>query len=208
MICYCDTDILLKLTAFGLLEEALRALGVTDNTMVYVTPEAAAKCRSSLRRHSDFRREILDRTLQFISRVRTIQDVGDPDEREQLRFVDGIDVGERALFLATRNKPEFILLTGDKTALRTLTNEFLNTPLHDRHRNRVVCLEAAILYIVQRNGFDAVRTRLHEGATCDSAIRYALAAGRATESEFTRDLQAAISRLDFETQGLLISLAA
>jgi hypothetical protein len=206
LICFSDTDIILKLIAFGLLEQALAALGVTSKQEVYVTPEAASKCRRSKYYRTDFRQQVLNEALEFLKHVTIINDPGDPDELNQLRDIEeeGIDAGETTLFLATKGVADFILITGDKRALRTLTNNFLSAELHNRHIGRICCLETILLRVIQTVGFAAVHHKLLGGQQCDIAIKNALRDGNATEAEFTAELERLVNRLDFETQGLLM----
>ena len=208
MICFSDTDILLKLMSFGLMKQALAALGVTSEKEVYVTPEAVSKCRQSKRYRTDFRQEILNQTLDFLKRVSTITDQGDPNELNQLLAAEdeGIDTGEATLFLATKNHADFILITGDKRALRALTNNFLSQELHNRHLARVCCLETILLRIIKQRGFSAVHAQLVAGRACDRAISNALRDGAAGEAEFIATLERYLAQLDEETQGLLMKV--
>ena len=208
MICFSDTDILLKLIAFGLLKQALAALGVTSAKEVYVTPEAASKCRASKRERTGFRQEVLNQALDYLKQMTTITQPGDTDELNQLLDLDdeGIDAGETALFLATKDQSEFILITSDKRALRTLTNNFLSQELHHRHLGRVLCLESILLLLIKHKGFPAIRLQLLAGLNYDMAVRNALRDGDATEEEFIAALNRYVTRLDEETQGLLMKV--
>ena len=205
VICFADTDILLKLLAFGLLRQALSILGMTSDKDIHVTPEAAAKCRHSRRIRADFRQEILTQALDFLKRTTVITTPGDPEEREQLRDLDedGIDAGEASLFLATKDTDDFILLTGDKLALRTLTNHFLGADLHNRLLGRVHCLETILLLIIKTHGYNALYPKLMEGRHCDRAVRNAFNEGAASEAQFVTALEQLAYTLDFDTQGLL-----
>jgi len=208
VICFSDKDILLKLITFGLLKQALAVLGVTSEKSVYVTPEAAAKCQRSKRFRTEFRQETLNQALDFLKRVTTITDQGDSEELNQLLVIEdeGIDAGEAALLLATKNQPDFIFITGDKRALRTLTNNFLSQELHNRHLGHVLCLETILLLIIKHKGFSAIRLQLLAGRSCDKAVSNALPDVTTTEAEFIAVLQQYVTRLDEETQGLLMKI--
>ena len=208
MICFSDTDILLKLISFGLLKQALTALGVTSEKDVYVTPEAAAKCRKSKRFRTDFRQETLNQALEFLKRATTITEPGDLEELNQLLVIEdeGIDAGEATLFLATKDQPDFIFITGDKRALCALTNNFLSQELHSRHLGHVLCLETILLLIIKHKGFSAVRLQLLAGRSCDKAVSNALPDVTTTEAEFIAVLEQYVARLDEETQGLLMKI--
>lgn len=207
MICFFDTDILLKLITFRLLKQSLTALGVISEKDVYVTPEAASKCRNSKHERTDFRQETLNQALDFLKKVAVISKPGDPEELNLLLEIEeGMDAGETTLFLATRGETDFILLTGDKRALRALTNNFLSQELHNRHLKRVLCLEALILLIIRREGFVAIHEKLLMEQSCDKAIQKALLAGEGTERKFIETLESYIRRLEEETQGLLLDI--
>lgn len=183
--------------------ETLSALGVTPAD-VYVTPEAASKCRRSKHTRTDFRQEVLDKALVFLRTVRVISETGDPDELEALSGVEGIDTGEATLFLATKDKTDFLLLTSDKNALRALTDYFLYDDLYERHVGRVICFEALLVLIIKREGFSKVYPKIRRGQQYDGAVRAAMPGGGATEPDFVRAMEGYVQRLQVETQGLLV----
>ena len=185
------------------MKQALAALGVSEKE-VYVTAEAAAKCRRSKRTRTDFRQETLNQALDFLKQVHVISKLGDLEELKQLENIsNGMDTGETTLFLATKDLPDFLLLTGDKNALRALTDNFLSQELHNRHLRRVVCLESLILLILKQIGFASIQMKLIGGQGCDEAIKNCLNGGKASEAEFVRSMESYIRKLEEETQGLL-----
>lgn len=183
--------------------ETLSALGVTPAD-VYVTPEAASKCRQSRRTQTDFPRAILDKALAFLKTVTEITEAGDPDELEALLDIEGIDTGEATLFLATKDKTDFLLLTSDKRALQTLFGNFSSDDLYKRHVGRVICFEALLLLIIRKVGYGTIYNRLRAGRQFDGAVSNAMPVGGATEPDFVRAMEDYVQRLQRETQGLLV----
>ena len=86
-----DSDIIYKLAACDLLDEALVVLGVT-RTDVYVLPTAKYRfgiTRRSARAEARYGSDVVTRMRDFLASVRELDVVGPPEELQFLAEVDG-----------------------------------------------------------------------------------------------------------------------
>jgi len=204
--CYIDTDIFLKLVAFNLFERILQALDIPlDN--VYFGPETLSKCSHGEKTKQVFRVEIWKRASKYVKKCKQIVDAVDHDELAELVKVPAIDSGEAILFAATKGQQDFLLLTGDKRALCALKNHFFDQEVYQRHVGRIICLETALLLLVKKDGFDAIRNDLKKEQHCDTAIRTALTAEDKQPGSFVASLTELAQKLQQETEGLLKELS-
>jgi len=101
VICLADNDIIYKLAACDLLDNALAALSLA-RTDVYVLPTAKYKFRITQRSSAQGERrygaEVFVRIRDFLASVRELNVPGLPEELQLLAGVDGIDPGEAVLF--------------------------------------------------------------------------------------------------------------
>jgi hypothetical protein len=116
VICLADNDIIHKLAACDLLDDALTALSLV-RTDVYVLPTAKYKFGITPRRVAQGERRygatVFARIRDFLASVREINVPGLPEELQLLAAVDGIDPGEAVLFAATAQFDQYLLATGD-----------------------------------------------------------------------------------------------
>lgn len=209
MRCFFDNDAVLKLAELDVLDDALQVLS-TERAEVWVLPTSAYVFRNKLKhavsgsevRHSF---EGIERALEFVRSVRHLSDPPDLSEYTTLLAIPRIDAGEALLFTATRGVPEFLVITGDKNALRALARSGADTETYDRLRGRVLCFEQVIMRLFNAVGFETVRERAVPAARCDGALGAVFSSGIATPEQAARQgLNRYISRL-WEETGLLVS---
>lgn len=173
MICLFDNDIIYKLAACDLLDDALVALGLTKPD-VYALPTAKYKFgttrKGSARGERRYGAEVLTRIRDFLGNIRELDVSGSPEELQLLASVDGIDVGETILFSATSQFDQYLLATGDKTSLRALVLTPVCRPVAQRIRGHVICLEQIIKHLIQHFGFPYVKDKLVPARACDTVL--------------------------------------
>lgn len=148
-----DTDMLVLLTASGTLPEVVSLLGYAME-QVRRLPAAPHQVRKSSKFRETYGEPLLRGILDDVAAVREIDAPGDHELLE--RFGNAIDPGEAQLFTIATNEPCALLVTGDKRALRSVSNRHEMLPLQQL-AGRVICLEAVLLLLVRQRGAAAVR---------------------------------------------------
>jgi hypothetical protein len=115
-ICFLDNDVLLKLSAYALLDDAIAVMGFGAGAL-YVLESARFVFRDSpsvMRRYSQATR---DQTIAFTENCQKVRaDVGS-NEFIALSRLKNLDEGEAGLLTATKGVAAFVLVTGDKRCL-------------------------------------------------------------------------------------------
>ena len=201
MICLLDTDITLKLSACRLLQPALTVLGANKNE-VYVLREEAYRVYT---RNQDvitaYPASALKNALKFINDAHRIEDEPDPDEQYYMSLVDNIDSGEQILYGATRNFPDFRLLTADRKALLTISKAFGCEGICARLKGRVVCLEQILLRLIPVIGYEVLRGQVVPFAARDTAFKLPF---QGAEKEAVSELNKLILQLQNDACDLLL----
>ena len=180
MICLADNDIIYKLAACDLLDNALAALSLA-RTDVYVLPTAKYKFRITQRSSAQGERrygaEVFARIRDFLVSVRELNVPGLPEELQLLAGVDGIDPGEAVLFAATAQFDQYLLATGDKNSIRALASTSICRSIAQRLCGHVFCLEQIVKRVMQHCGFSYVKDKIIPARACDTALRVAFGSG-------------------------------
>lgn len=121
MICFADTDIILKLATCDLLPQTLTVLGVTRKEIYVFKEEALRVYQHDQDIHEQYSDHARTRAIEFIRNVRSIYSEIDPEEQVYM-LAAGIDTGEQAIFGATRDSTDFTVVTADRKALRKLAS--------------------------------------------------------------------------------------
>lgn len=206
MICLADNDVLLKLAACNLLDDAVPALETTKSEF-FVLPTAKYKIGYDRQNKLQAKYGVdgIKRTLEFIQTVQEIVAPPDIDERDLLLTVDNIDAGEDVLFAATQHRDVYIVATGDKRCLRALASAPTCQPIYDRMSGRVICLEQIIARLIPHLGFNEVRQRVVPVRDCDTSLKAAFGSGlQASEENVRRSLASRITDIRAETGNLLV----
>ncbi|MEO0458920.1 MAG: hypothetical protein AAF152_20390, partial [Cyanobacteria bacterium P01_A01_bin.114] len=168
---FVDNDILLKLTAFGLFDDAIATLNLSPSDL-RILPTARFVFRQKRAQQVSYTDEVWARAINRVERYQTI---GTTDARALAElqkldaFRDQIHVGETALIAATCTAADFVLMSGDKGCLRALPQ--IPSEIYGRLQGRIVCLEQLVLKLIEVLGFEAVRERIQPLADCDVTMR-------------------------------------
>lgn len=125
MILLSDNDIIGKLAACDLLDQALEVLAATRQevfvlgTARYVLGVGGTKRKRSRR----FDEATLERISAFLDSVQLLPDDPSLEELARLNNVPGIDPGEAILYASTASFQDFLLATDDRRSLRALVAE-------------------------------------------------------------------------------------
>lgn len=165
-----DTDIFCKLGVAGLLNEALAALGVSSG-----------ECgRLPALPHMLQRGGIVKRcgspacnALVPVAMEMPIAPAADDKWLQPLVGVASIDAGEAQL-LALTAQHAFVLLSGDKRALRSVATVGLIVPALE---GKIVTFEAILLVLCERLGLPAVRKALQPLAEIDQTVKVCFSPG-------------------------------
>jgi hypothetical protein len=115
VICLSDNDIIHKLAACDLVEEALVALGFSYGD-VFVLPTAKHKfglTKNATKAAQRYGTEVFARIRSLLHRVREIEIELPVVEMQALAEVEGIDPGEAVLCVATISTNDSLMATGD-----------------------------------------------------------------------------------------------
>ena len=144
MICFADTDIILKIATCDLLSQTLSVLGVTLKE-VYIFKEEALRVYQY---DPDVRKQYSElarlRAIEFVKSVRSIYSEIDPEEQAYM-LAAGIDSGEQAIFGATRDSMDFTVVTADRKSLRKLAPSPGCGGICARMQGRVLSLDQILL---------------------------------------------------------------
>jgi hypothetical protein len=211
MLCLSDSDFVVKLAEFDLLEEALGSLGVS-RADVRVLPELShvLKGERILATHT---RDAVERASKFVRGIKVLEKI-DPQEQILLHSVKAtyrnrpirIDGGEAILYCATKFLKDYVVATGDKASLRALASAANCRHIHSRLTGRVLCVEKLLLMLMDKHGFKLVQQRVAPMCSCDDCVRQAFANGKPDmpELDCRTWLDSFIKELQQETSGLLV----
>jgi hypothetical protein len=154
MIILSDSDVVRKLAYCELLSEFLQYLKCPPNE-VWVLPTLRFQLRKKLAKAP----QALRNFEQFLLKVKNVPQA----TIDTLERFDSLDVGERQLLAILCDEPRVSqLVTGDKKALdQVAALTFGDEQLRDRLRETtVLCLESIFLGLMNKRGFDQVRSRV------------------------------------------------
>lgn len=197
MICLSDNDIIYKLAYCDLLNESLTTLNLAT-TDVYVLPTAKYKF-GVVKKQPQKRNQptvVFDRLRNFLGSVHEIAVSPVPQEFQLLSGIDSIDAGEAVLFSVTGHFDDYLLATGDKTSLRTLSMTAVCRPIATKLQGHVIIFEQIIQRIIANFGFRYTKQKVIPALNCDSALRAAFGSGQsALEATVLTALDAYINEL-------------
>ena len=202
MICFADTDILLKLASCDLLPPTLTVLGVTRQEVSVFREEAYRVYKYDAEVLRQYTQEARQCALRFINSVHGL--FTEPDPEEQAYMVNAfIDSGEQIVFGATREYAEFQVITADRNALRALAHADGCGGICNRMQGRVISLEQILLRLILHLGFEIVQEHVLPCAKHDAAFSLPFAAGK-TQVEAETELRTRIEILRAQTRDLLV----
>lgn len=202
---FLDVDALHKLGAYNSLDAALAVLGVVaDDVWILSTARFKLRLKSdtdAIKRHGA---ETATRLRAFIAAVHEITEGPTEEEKKQLEQVPGLDAGELILIAAAARSAASICLTGDKKALRALSQDARCAPFAQRLEGRVVCFEQVLARLMAKHGFEWLHTRVSATPATDRGITGIVAPGMgASEANAKEGLASGINALRGESGALL-----
>ncbi|QHS09106.1 hypothetical protein [Sinimarinibacterium sp. NLF-5-8] len=173
-----DTDVLVLLSVAGVLDEVASLLGYAPSQMRRL-PASVYQVQRSKKFAETYAAPVLASIVQSLRKIdeTTESEVGDLELLNALNAA--MDVGEAQLIATASATEGALLVSGDKRAVRNLARSQVHTCIAAM-QNRIVCLEAALWMLVQKNGaaqtrrafmhalnHKTVRILLSESMTCD-----------------------------------------
>ncbi len=153
---FLDNDIILKLSAAGLLVK-IEEVFDTDKSSIYVLPSARFYFKDNPRLKKIYSEQVLAHAKDATERYSIIPDEYNDDKKlRQLADIEKIDSGEQILFSLTPKRAEFRILTGDKHSIKALSRADGVEEIKTSLRNKIVFLEELILSLFKSLGFDLV----------------------------------------------------
>lgn len=200
LTCFLDNDIILKLSAFDVFEEAIASLDL-DWQQLRVMDTAYYVFQGNRQIVAKYSEEIRQRAIAVTQRCEAIA-IDASDEFLLLR--DFIDIGEASLIAATGKEDTFFFTTGDKRCLEALANNPSLSAVHDRLCGRTICLEQLIYRLIMSQGFEVIQKKIVSAYDCDRAIKNIFGVSTfADESTVITNLQSYINDLQLRSRGLL-----
>jgi hypothetical protein len=168
-VAFLDNDIILKLVACQLLDDAITALNLTKSDL-RVLPTARFVFKGKRDQGSQYPDCVWAEAIEFVESCATANyhffEKDSLDELQQLaQFKDDIQEGEAALIVATRLEPDFLLLSGDKRCIKALAS--IPQPIYRRLCGQVICLEQLILKLLYILEFESLQSKVLPMAECD-----------------------------------------
>ena len=206
MTSFVDNDILIKLAALDLFDDAFRVLGLKCSE-IQVLPTAKYRLYVAKNQEKGIRRwgaEIHGRIVVLLSQVGEAPESPDPDDEQVLTDIIGVDPGEAILFSAASRLPDSWIVTGDKRSIAALASEPKCKAVVQKLAGRVICLEQVVRDTIDDLGFASVLPRLTTGVHQDRTLGFVFSSGILTQEKDARDgLKSYIENLRKDSAGML-----
>jgi hypothetical protein len=206
MVYFLDNDVILKLTTYRMLDQALDCLEI-DRSDIRVLASARFVFTSK-KLQKKYSEEMLLSAIEFVKSCTTIS-AQDNDEYRLLekQAKNDIDPGEATLIAATFHESASLLATGDKRCLKALFSIESLELIHKKLQGRVICLEQIICKLIETQGFDWVLERVLPNLDCDKALKSAFGSGSNSQSGTVLEtLNSYIQDLQKTSSGILSDL--
>ena len=172
-----DTDVLMKLALYGLLEEIAHAGCAADcGRRTGIIGAAAYVARKRLHRRATDADSATARLEAFLATVARLEptenevEMAAAFEAAASRAGVGLDTGESQLCVIALTRGEPVILTGDKRAILAIERLTSEVEPLTALANRVACLEQALKLVVRRIGALLVRASVQAERAADTAI--------------------------------------
>ncbi len=204
MVYFLDNDVILKLTTYRMLDEALDGLEI-DRSNIRVLDSARFVFEKKKELREKYSAAIREAAIDFVKQHVKIASQ-DSDEHRLLIGQNGIDIGEATLITATIQESASFLVSGDKKCLNALVAKDLDS-IHKKMQGRVICLEQIICRSIQTQGFDWVLERVLPNLECDKTLKAAFGSGTKSQAETVLyTLNSYIQDLQVKSSGILSDL--
>lgn len=176
-----DNDVILELASYDLFWSMLPSLN-TSQQNIRVLPTASSFFAGSSRLKRKYKQQSIQRAKDIADKCQTIdQKAIDISELPYL-CLEGIDSGEALLVAATKNEPDFYILTSDKRFLKAISTSSLAN-IKSRLCKRIICLEQLLINLINNDDFDKIRRRIISSDLLNQNIAEAFADGKLTKKE-------------------------
>ena len=203
-----DNDVVYKLAAFNLLDDAVEALNAKGCSISVL--ETLKFHAISKRRKEKYGEEAISRVFAFIDPLSNITaEISDPVLIAAMDSVDNLDGGEMQLLSYLIDQGgNGVLLSGDKRFIRSLAN-------NESHfqgklqtvENCFISLEQIIVCILEHMSFDDLKTKIEPGLGADTAVKICFGDLKASSKESVRKgLDSYISDLAESSGNLLVDI--
>jgi hypothetical protein len=202
-----DNDFLIKLARWDLLSEFLEAYEITVSDVRAILTLRSRVYYGGVRSKPNLKlcgtTAAAERLFNFLQTVKPPIPT-DPDFTSLATGVTGFDDGEVVLVSALCAGGGQYVYTGDKRAIKTMV-EFRDTEYDVKFRNRVICLEQALLRMIDKHGFAHIRQSITADLAADTGIGtncFSLAA-QTPEDHVRTYLATKITELQTDCGGIL-----
>ncbi len=207
MTLYLDNDVISKLAACDLLNDAILTLGkTTDDVRILSTLKfryGLTDPRRRAKRERELGSETLGRIDAFVKATGEIEPA-DPVHLQAFKDVLAIDPGEAQLFSSAVADANGLVVTGDKRSIISLSTATTCVGIADALKGRVICFEQLMKQIIAVHGFDTTKRKVVPAVDCDTALRSAFGSGLdAKEEQVLRVLNSYVDELRASTDDLL-----
>lgn len=118
-------------------------------------------------------------------------------------LVEDIDPGDAIWLAAAASRPDYLVFTGDKRALRAVAKAEACTPIAEALRGRIVILEQLFIELIELSSYVMMRKAVREDPGADTMLASAFPEKATPSSEAIAKLQASVEKLRRETGPLL-----
>jgi len=154
----CDSDAFLLLGACGLVREAVEILGAGLADLRRPHPLPFMLDRGVLQKR--FPPGIREKVKSWCAVVEPIMEAPSPATRQRLQSIEGIDDGESNLFGLLFENHGYLLLSGDKRAMRSLRADSGLNDIFQSLCGRVCCTEIILLGLLRTLGAETLASAL------------------------------------------------
>jgi hypothetical protein len=180
MVYFLDNDVILKLTTYRMLDEALDCLEI-DRSNIRVLNSARFVFEKHKKVRENYLETVRESAINFVSQHTEIA-AQNSEEHKLLLAQNGIDLGEATLITATIQESASFLVSGDKKCLNALAAKDLYL-IHKKMQGRAICLEQIICKSIEIQGFDWVMDRILPNLACDATLKAAFGSGSKSQCE-------------------------
>ena len=178
---FLDNDVILKLTTYRMLDEALDCLEI-DRLNIRVLDSARFVFKKHKKVIENYSLEVRNSAINFVGKHTEIS-IQTSDEHRLLVDQKDIDIGDATLIAATFHESASLLATGDKRFLKALANTECLDFIHQGLQGRVICIEQIICKLIEIQGFEWVLERVILNLDCDMALKSAFGSGSNSQCE-------------------------
>lgn len=202
MILYVDTDIIIKLSVHGLLNELAPAFECKFND-IHTLHSAPYVLESNKKIKADYPGPALLKAYAFVKKTQTIP-APPPAIADRLETVENIDAGEVILYGAGFRDRQALLLTNDKNSIRALNFASDCENISARLSGRVYPISLVILRMIDKLGLERIQKKAIKDPSGEKYVNDAFFKRKnPTRALVENELKADLVKLRSKSGGLL-----